>query len=118
MAWQAAYGILSRSFSRVWEQMKSGVLQIERCISSSRSRKTDLAVAWMKHFFNRVGDIMPDGVEINLPSYLNYRLLYGYMCKDLANDGDAVICYTQFTYIMKGDFPEVLIPKVQYRGCL
>ena len=114
MAWQAAYGISSRSLSRVWKQVKSGVLQIERKISSSRSRKTDIAVAWMAHFFNCVGDIMPDGVEINLPSYLNYKLMYGYMCKDLANNGDEVISYTQFTCVMKGDFPEVRIPKVQY----
>ena len=60
VGWQAAYGISSRSLSRAWEQV------------------TDVAVAWMKQFFNHVGDIiMPDGVEINLPSYLNYQLLHG-----------------------------------------
>ena len=56
---------------------------------------TDVAVAWMKQFFNRVGDIMPDDVEINLPIYLKYQLLHGYMCEDLAKDGDPVISYTQ-----------------------
>lgn len=55
---------------------------------------------------------MPDGVEINLPSYLNFKLLHEYMCEDLAKDGDVAISYTQLIHIMKTDFPKVRIPKV------
>ena len=112
MAWQATYGISNKSLGRAWQQMKSGILIIESKVNSSRSQKTDVAVAWMRQFFNCVGDRMPDGVEINLPSYLNFKLLHEYMCEDLAKDGDVAISYTQLIHIMKTDFPKVRIPKV------
>lgn len=92
--------------------MKSGIVILERKTSSSRSRKTAIAVAWMKGFFNRVGDRMPDGVEVNLPSYMTKKLLHEYLSEDLTQSGDVVISYTQLIHLMDTDFPDVRIPKV------
>ncbi|XP_068675637.1 uncharacterized protein [Montipora foliosa] len=72
--------------------------------------KTNVSKAWMKLLFSRIGDKMPDSLAINLPSYLDYRILYGWMKQDLT--GEEMICYSQFCRIMNSDFPDVSIPKV------
>ena len=117
VAWQATYGISSKSLGRAWQQMKSGVFILERKLSSSRLQKTDIAVPCMNQLFHHVGDIMPDGVAINLPSYFNFKLLHKYMSEDLVKNSDPIISYTQFVQIMKSDFPDVQIPKVFYLHC-
>lgn len=55
---------------------------------------------------------MPDTLVINLPSYLDYRIIYGYLKDDLTKIGEEVISYSQFCRIMKEDFSDILIPKV------
>ena len=113
VAWQAVYGITTKSLSKTWKRVKSGICQIEPHRCSRQSQKTDVAVAWIKLFVQRIGDRMPDGVVINLPSFMNLKLLHNYMSEDLSKEGDSVISYTQFYYIMKNNFPDVHIPKVK-----
>ena len=55
---------------------------------------------------------MPDTLVINLPSYLDNQILYGYLKNDLTQLGEQVISYSQFSRILNMDFPDVLIPKV------
>jgi len=53
---------------------------------------------------------MPDSLAINLPSYLDNRIIYGWMTQDLTRE--QTICYSQFCRLMNLDFPDVSIPKV------
>ena len=55
---------------------------------------------------------MPDSLAINLPSYLDNRIIYGYLKDDLVQRKEQPICYSQFCRIMNKDFPDVFIPKV------
>ena len=67
----------------------------------------------MKLTFNRIGDKMPDTLAVNLPSYLDNCMIHGYMKEDFAKLGEEVVSYSQFCRLMKLDFPDVLIPKIQ-----
>lgn len=58
---------------------------------------------------------MPDSLALHLPSYLDNRMLYHYMKEDFTNLGEEVVCYSQFCRLMKLEFPDVSIPKVQRR---
>ena len=55
---------------------------------------------------------MPDTLVINLPSYLDNRILYGYLKDDLTQLGEQVISYSQFCRILNLDILDVFIPKV------
>ena len=113
MSWQAIYGISSKRIGKAVQQMKAGIHILERKGTSfNTTRRTEIAMAWMKSFFSRVGDRMPDGVELHLPSYLNFKMLHAFMIEDLTKVNDDVISYTQFVNLMKTKFPDVRIPKV------
>ena len=46
--------------------------------SRSLSPKTVKAVAWMEHYFNRIGDKNPDKYDIYLPTCLTEKKIYFY----------------------------------------
>ena len=114
-AWQAAYGISNRRLEEALKWFTNGlVIAGENKLNSLGQRhKTNAAKAWMRLFFNRVGDKMPDTLAINLPSYLDNRIIYGYLKDEFSALGEEMICYSQFCRIMKLDFPDVSIPKVK-----
>lgn len=62
--------------------------------------------------FSRIRDKIRDTLVINLPSYLDNRILYGHLKDDLTQLCEQVISYSQFCRILNLDFPDVLIPKV------
>ena len=97
------------------KRFANGLVTYEESCSDSVStrHKTNIAKAWMKLTFNRIGDKMPDTLAINLPSYLDNQIIYSYMKEDFAKLGEDVICYSQFCRLMKLEFPDVLIPKVK-----
>ena len=110
-AWQAVYGISNKRLDEALKSIMNCVLtyDLENHFRGQR-HKTNVSKAWMKLLFSRIGDKMPDSLAINLPSYLDYRILYGWMKQDLT--GEEMICYSQFCRIMNSDFPDVSIPKV------
>ncbi|XP_068753053.1 uncharacterized protein [Montipora capricornis] len=110
-AWQAVYGISNKRLDEALKSIMNCVLtyDLENRFRGQR-HKTNVSKAWMKLLFSRIGDKMPDSLAINLPSYLDYRILYGWMKQDLT--GEEMICYSQFCRIMNSDFPDVSIPKV------
>lgn len=75
--------------------------------SLGQRHRTNGAKAWMRLFFNRVGDKMPDTLAINLPSYLDNRIIYGYLKDGFSPLGEKIICYSQFCCIKNFDFPDV-----------
>lgn len=114
-AWQAAYGINSKRLEDVAKCFLNGLVLYEnenQFNSVGQRHKTSVAKAWMQMLFSRIGDKMPDTLVINLPSYLDNRILYGYLKDDLTQLGEQVISYSQFCRILNLDFPDVLIPKV------
>lgn len=115
VAWQAAYGINSKRLEDVVKCFLNGLVVYEnenQYNPVGQRHKTSVAKAWMQLSFSRIGDKMPDTLVINLPSYLDNRILYGYLKDDLTQLGEQVISYSQFCRILNLDFPDVLIPKV------
>ena len=112
-AWQAVYGISGKSLEEIFKTYLDGVVTFElQPHTQGQRHKTNVAKAWMRLFFGRIGDKMPDSLAINLPSYLDNRIIYGYLKDDLAQRKEQPICYSQFCRIMNKDFPDVFIPKV------
>ena len=114
-AWQAVYGINNKRMEEVMKSSLNGLVIYENKKQQNavgQRHKTSVAKAWMQMTFSRIGDKMPDSLVINLPSYLDNCIIYGYLKDDLTEHGEEVICYSQFCRIMKKDFSDVLIPPV------
>ena len=114
-AWQASYGISDKRLEEIVKTFVNGLVTYEhkrQLNSMGQKHKTNVAKAWMGLYFKGIGDRMPDSLAINLPSYLDNRIIYEYLKNDLKQRDEKVICYSQFCRIMRLDFPDVLIPKV------
>lgn len=84
VAWQAIYGIAHSRLEETVKAFLDGVVTFDRgSRPNSQRHKTNVAKAWMTLFFIRIGDKMPDTLAINLPSYLDHRIIYGYLTDDL-----------------------------------
>ena len=109
--WQA---VLSISNSRFY-QIRKDFLAGKRAERSVRIRalapKSMAAVAWMRSYFNRVGDKRPDKDGIYLPSSLSERVIYQLMAED-ASMREGCVCFSQFNKLFRTHFPNVTIPKV------
>lgn len=112
LAWLTVHGISEKKFQRVLKCYENGMVSIYEKPTRGRSHKSEVAKAWMKSSFSRMGDKMPDSFAIHLPSYLDRRALYEMMTNDLENERQPTICYSQFCSLMSSEFPHVGIPKV------
>lgn len=75
--------------------------------------KTREAVAWMEHYFDRIGDKRPDKDAILLPTCLTERKIYQILVDELYHgDSSNTICFSQFNKIYRSCFTNVSIPKV------
>lgn len=120
-SWQAIYGISDKRLGESFKAFMDGVVtyQLESQLNSHGHRhKTNVAKAWMRLFFSRIGDKMPNTLAINLPSYLDCSIIYGYLKHDVTQREEQLICYSQFCRIMNLDFPDVFIPKVTFFICV
>ena len=110
-AWRAAYGISNKRLEEGLKSIKNSLITYDsEYILRGQGHKTNVAKAWMELLFGRIGDKMPDSLAINLPSYLDNRIIYGWMTQDLSRE--QTICYSQFCRIMNLDFPDVSLPKI------
>ena len=81
--------------------------------SRSLSPKTMKAVAWMEHYFNRIGDKCPDKDGIYLPTCLVEKKIYEIMVDELfKGDESKSVCFSQFNKLYRVEFKNVTIPKV------
>ena len=81
--------------------------------SRSLSPKTMKAVAWMEHYFNRIGDKRPDKDGIYLPTCLTEKKIYEIMVDELfQGDESKSVCLSQFNKLFRAEFKNVTIPKV------
>ena len=111
--WQA---VLSLSNSRFYD-LRKDFLDGERADRTVRVRslssKSLEAVAWMKSYFDRVGDKRPDKDGIYLPTCLSEKTMYNMMVADNATR-ESPVCFSQFNKLYRNHFPNVTIPKVSY----
>ena len=112
VAWLTVYGIGEKQFQRVFKCYANGMVSISEKQTRCRTNKSEVAKAWMKSSFSRMGDKMPNSSAIHLPSYLDRKALYEMMKNDLVDQRQAIISYSQFCSLMNSEFPHVGIPKV------
>ena len=73
------------------------------------------AVAWMEHYFNRIGDKRPDKDGIYLPTCLTEKKIYDIMVDELCQgDESRSVCFSQFNKLYRVEFKNVTIPKPGY----
>ena len=108
--------VLSLSKSRFYEVRQSfldGALFVERLASpTTHQRKSCEAIAWMQHYFDQVGDHMPDRMAIHLPSFLTNAAVHLRMKEELESSGRHVNSQSHFYNLWSSEFPHVSIPKV------
>ena len=112
--WLATLGLSRTQYYEVRKAFASRVMSFERILSPTiRHRpKSCRAVAWMQHYFEQIGDQMPNRMAIHLPSFLNTTIVYNRMKEELEERGEEVVCDAQFSCLWKEEFPQVSIPKV------
>lgn len=108
---------LSISTSRFYEIRKDfmGGIVITEAEKRSRSLapKSLEAIAWMKTYFERIGDKRPDKDGIYLPTCLTEKMIYDTMVEDVySGKQSSAVCFSQFNKIYRQHFPNVTIPKV------
>ena len=114
-AWMKIHGISQSRFYRLRSDFETdgGAKHFLPTTDHPRQAKTLQTIAWMKQYFDRIGDKRPDKHGIFLPTCLTVKKLYNIMVEELfSNDEEAAICYSNFCTIFKSDFKNVTIPKV------
>ena len=108
--------VLNLSKTRYYDVRRSfmeGVVLVERLSSpSAHQLKSHEAIAWMQHFFDQVGDCMPDRMAVHLPSFMTNQLVYTRMREELEASGRQVISQSHFYSLWSAEFAHVSIPKV------
>lgn len=76
-----AYGIGRTMFSNTYQSFMTGTFSFGQPRNGGLTHESRVAISWMQMTFNRIGDIMPDSLTVHLPSYLDFKILYG-ICED------------------------------------
>ncbi|XP_065895157.1 uncharacterized protein [Dysidea avara] len=94
----------------------SNAVQLKR--RKSLSTKTKDALAWMEHYFNKVGDKRPDKESILLPTCLTEKRIHEILIEQLYHgDTSKAICLSQFNKLFREEFKNVSIPKRYTMRC-
>ena len=78
--------------------------------------KSESTKAWMKKYFNLVGDKMPHNSQIHLPSWETQKDVYMRYTEDMTLQSipaTDVVSLSMFYKIWAEDFPSVVIPEVR-----
>ena len=111
--WLAALGLSKSRFYEVKKAYRAGILFFERVWSpKTRQGKSNDAVAWMRLYFDQIGDHMPDRLAIHLPSFLTQSAVYSRMKEDFEMRSQPVISSSHFYGLWSSEFSHVTIPKV------
>ena len=115
-AFNRILGISRKRFNKVKELYSQGVTcATVRCYHRRKSIKFSTAVAWMDHYFNRIGDKMPHVEQIHLPHFLSKKTVYELMVQQLQDEGisqEDIVSKPHFYSIWKENFHNCIIPKV------
>lgn len=111
--WLAALGISRSRFYDVKKSYNAGILFFEKVLSpKSRQGKSNDAIAWMRLYFDQIGDQMPDRLAVHLPSFLTQAAVYSRMKEEFESRGQPVVSSSHFYGLWGSDFSHVSIPKV------
>ena len=117
--WLAALGLSKSRFYEVKKSFSAGVLFFEQLVSpKSRHEKSNNAVAWMRLYFGKIGDHMPDRLAIHLPSFLTQSSVFLRMKEEFESTNQPAISSSQFYSLWATEFPRVSIPKVITLSCM
>ena len=112
--------VLSISHSRFYrlrtDFVENGGISLLSSQQKSPCVKTSKAVAWMRQYFERIGDKRPDKEGIYLPTCLTRKKVYEIMTEEflqVEGPNAEIICMSQFDRVFSRDFKEVTIPKVK-----
>lgn len=113
-----AFALLLNTSERRLERIKKNCSTVGKIahgnsgIKRPTSKSLD-ASAWMKSYFTRMGDYMPDSNRIHLPSFLTKREVYQKMCLDLSDIGIMdIVSQSTFYELWDREYNHVLIPEV------
>lgn len=111
--------VLSVSTTRFYEIRKEfmvgkSCIEVGSCRRSrSLSHKSLEGIAWMRSYFERVGDKRPDKDGIYLPTCLTEKAIFSVMVEELyGGDSSKSMSFSQFNKLFRSHFPNVTIPKV------
>ena len=106
--WLATLSVSQSRFYEIRKNFLGGQLQVQTRQFRSMSSKSQLAIAWMESYFDRIGDKRPDKERIYLPSCLTEKSIYSYMIEQLhkGNENEAV-CFSQFNRLYREYFANV-----------
>lgn len=80
-----------------------------------KTSKHSTALAWMEHYFNRIGDKMPHVEQIHLPHFLSKKMVYELMVQDVLDQGICrrnIISSSHFYALWRQEYRNCIIPKV------
>ena len=108
--------ISQKRYRNVISLYRSGVSKAKRKTPvRSEQTKCSEAKAWMKAYFDLIGDRMPHIQRIHLPQFLTKNDIYIRMKRELREQGlneKEIISLSTFYRFWKTNFREVLIPQV------
>ena len=112
--WCDVMGISPRQLSRLMKsttgptKIEHGNLGKKRC-----APKSDEAKAWMKRYFELIGDQMPNCNQIHLPSWETQKDVYQRYVSDMQQQNiEGVVSLKTFYRLWNEDYSHVVIPEV------
>ena len=119
--WISTLGISVSTFYNARKKFLSGSLVVVHDTQRSPRLRTNQAIAWMKNYFDLIGDKLPHRMSVHLPSNLSKLAIYQRMTADFQKRREnIIISQSNFFRIWDENFPEVVIPKVRVfaRECI
>ena len=111
--WISSLGISKSFYYNVRALFLDGQTQARCDVKRAPTLRTNETCAWMRSFFNWMGEKMPDRATVHLPSSLTKLHVFKRMVDDLQSRGkESIIQKSHFFEIWKSQFKHVTIPKV------
>ncbi|KAJ8048727.1 hypothetical protein HOLleu_01158 [Holothuria leucospilota] len=115
-AWRIAHSVSEWRFKDCIKLFKAGKVTVTHGNTGVRrkSRKTNIALAWMTNLFKRQGDYMPHKSKVYLPHTWTKKALFERMVLELRQSSyspEGFISYQHFIRLWTEKLPEFVIPK-------
>ena len=115
-AFKHVLGISDKRLRKIHRLHSSGfTIAIRAHRIYNKSEKYEVAKAWMKRYFDRIGDKMPHIQQTHLPHFLSKRTVYNFMSNELLQQGHtskSILSLSHFYSLWAKEFSYCIIPKV------
>lgn len=102
--WQAVLSVSSSRFCDVRKDFPAGKRADRSTGVRALAPKSMASVAWIRLYFNHVGDKRPDKDGIYLPTCLSERAIFNLMKENLPST-ESCVCFSQFNKLFRTFFP-------------